>query len=145
MKVYLDNCSYNRPFDDQTSLKINLETQAKLQIQADIKNGKHDLVWSYIMDYEAGNNPFADRKEAILEWKKIASERVDEESPEILALAEELTNDGIKTYDALHIACAKSADCEYFITTDKRLLNVMLPGMEIVNPIQFVLDLEESK
>ncbi|MBR2562418.1 MAG: hypothetical protein IKE31_09800 [Eubacterium sp.] len=70
MKVYLDNCSYNRPFDDQTSLKINLETQAKLQIQADIKNGKHDLVWSYIMDYEAGNNPFADRKEAILEWKK---------------------------------------------------------------------------
>ena len=145
MKVYLDNCSYNRPFDDQTSLKINLETQAKLQIQADIKNGKHDLVWSYIMDYESGNNPFADRKEAILEWKKIASERVDEESPEILALAEELTNDGIKTYDALHIACAKSADCEYFITTDKRLLNVMLPGMEIVNPIQFVLDLEESK
>ncbi|MBR2562417.1 MAG: PIN domain-containing protein [Eubacterium sp.] len=77
--------------------------------------------------------------------EKIASERVDEESPEILALAEELTNDGIKTYDALHIACAKSADCEYFITTDKRLLNVMLPGMEIVNPIQFVLDLEESK
>ena len=28
MKVYLDNCSYNRPFDDQGQIRIYLETQA---------------------------------------------------------------------------------------------------------------------
>jgi len=29
MKVYLDNCSYNRPFDDQSQMRIYLETQSK--------------------------------------------------------------------------------------------------------------------
>lgn len=30
MRVYLDNCCYNRPYDDQTQLRISLESQAKL-------------------------------------------------------------------------------------------------------------------
>ena len=38
MRVYLDNCCYNRPYDDQSQLTISLETQAKLQIQKMIKN-----------------------------------------------------------------------------------------------------------
>ena len=145
MKIYLDNCSYNRPFDDQTYLKIYLESQAKLQIQADIKDGKYDLVWSYIMDYEAGNNPFEDRKKAIFEWRKIAAEAVRSESEEILKLAAQLQRDGIKAYDALHLACAKSAGCEYFITTDKKLLRVQLSGMTVVNPVQFIMNMEESE
>lgn len=33
MRVYLDNCCYNRPYDDQSQLKISMETQAKLNIQ----------------------------------------------------------------------------------------------------------------
>ena len=31
MRVYLDNCCYNRPFDDQNQLKVRLETIAKLE------------------------------------------------------------------------------------------------------------------
>ena len=33
IKVYLDNCAYNRPFDDQTQVKIALEAIAKQHIQ----------------------------------------------------------------------------------------------------------------
>jgi hypothetical protein len=33
MRVYLDNCCYNRPYDNQSQLRISLETQAKLYIQ----------------------------------------------------------------------------------------------------------------
>ena len=29
MKLYLDNCCFNRPFDDQSQLRIRLETEAK--------------------------------------------------------------------------------------------------------------------
>ena len=56
MKIYLDNCSYNRPFDDQTQMKIHLETEAKLYIQASVRDGKYDLVWSYMLDYENDEN-----------------------------------------------------------------------------------------
>lgn len=37
MLVYLDNCCYNRPYDDQTQLKIQMETLAKLEIQQEIR------------------------------------------------------------------------------------------------------------
>lgn len=40
MRVYLDNCSFNRPFDEQKQIKIQLETEAKLDIQSDILKGK---------------------------------------------------------------------------------------------------------
>ena len=32
MRIYLDSCVYNRPFDDQQQPRINLETQAFLLI-----------------------------------------------------------------------------------------------------------------
>jgi len=34
MRIYLDNCSFKRPFDAQLQLKIKLETEAKLSIQS---------------------------------------------------------------------------------------------------------------
>ena len=38
VRVYLDNCAYNRPYDSQTQMRIELETQAKLRIQRLIKD-----------------------------------------------------------------------------------------------------------
>ncbi len=51
MRVYLDNCCFNRPFDDQTLLSIRLETEAKLYVQDQINRGALSLGWSYIIDY----------------------------------------------------------------------------------------------
>ena len=48
MKIYLDNCCFNRPFDDQTQLKIHLESQAKLFIQHKIISKEYQLVWSFL-------------------------------------------------------------------------------------------------
>ena len=46
IKVYLDNCCYNRPFDDQTQFVIHLEALAKLKIQRDIRARKIELATS---------------------------------------------------------------------------------------------------
>ena len=40
MRVYLDNCCYNRPFDPQTDLRVCLETMAKMRVQALMKDGE---------------------------------------------------------------------------------------------------------
>jgi len=42
--VYLDNCCYNRPFDDKTVFKNYLEAEAKLRLQWQIKNRQLELV-----------------------------------------------------------------------------------------------------
>lgn len=48
IRVYLDNCCYNRPYDDQTQLRISLEAQAKIYIQGMIRNDELELASSYI-------------------------------------------------------------------------------------------------
>ena len=103
------------------------------------------LVWSYILDYENGRNPYEEKRRAIAPWKTIASECISEESEELLNFAEALNVKGIKTYDALHIACAVSANCEFYLTTDKKLLNTPTPEIKIVNPIIFVNEMERRE
>jgi len=61
MRIYFDNCCYNRPFDDQRQLRIRLESEAKLEIQAKILERKYELAWSYIIDFENELNPFDSR------------------------------------------------------------------------------------
>ena len=49
VRVYLDNCCYNRPYDDQSQPRISLEAQAKLFVQERIKNGTIELASSYML------------------------------------------------------------------------------------------------
>ena len=56
MRVYLDNCCYSRPYDDQSSARVMLETQAKIIIQRLIREGKVELASSYISLYECRKN-----------------------------------------------------------------------------------------
>ena len=54
MRVYLDNCCYNRPFDDQSQVKVLIETLSKLTIQQQMREGVIEYVWSEVLDYEVG-------------------------------------------------------------------------------------------
>ncbi len=71
VKVYLDNCCFNRPYDDQSYIKIKLESEAKQYIQEKIKSNEIDLIWSYILDYENNSNPSLDKKISIQTWENM--------------------------------------------------------------------------
>ena len=57
MRVYLDNCCYNRPYDNQGQLAVRLETEAKLRVQHLMRIGAVEYAWSKVLDYELGNSP----------------------------------------------------------------------------------------
>lgn len=137
MRVYLDNCCFNRPFDDQSGIVVNLETKSKLVIQGMIKNGNLKLVWSEILDFENNDNPFEERKFKILEWKLLAVENI-EMNDIIFKKAKELLILGLRQKDASHIACAIFSKAEYFVTTDKKILNKKVQDIELINPIDFI-------
>ncbi|MDR1703488.1 MAG: hypothetical protein LBS19_02215 [Clostridiales bacterium] len=137
IKIYLDNCCHNRPFDSQTNMKIRFETEAKLYIQNCILEGEYNLCWSFVLDYENGNNPFEDKRNIISSWKKIAKDFCYPNEA-IRSRGKELMNLGIKELDALHIACAMEKQCDYFITVDRGLLNKNVDGLKIINPIDFI-------
>ena len=140
----MDNCCFNRPFDDQTQLLIRLETEAILFIQEEIKNGSLELVWSYILEQENEDNPFERRREAIGLWNPLAKTDVSE-SEEVIQLAESFYRRGLKPKDALHIACAVVAEANYFITTDRGILQKTIQQIKIVNPVQFIQLYAEQK
>jgi predicted nucleic acid-binding protein len=142
LRLYLDSCTFNRPFDDQNQLKIKLETEAKLFIQQGILNNEHELVWSYILEYENNQNKFDDRRNAIYDWKNIAKIFCTE-NDKIIEYAEKLKTKNIRTKDALHIACSVYTHSDYFITTDKQLFNLKLDDIKIINPLTFINELEE--
>ena len=139
MKIYLDNCCFNRPFDDQSQIRIRLESEAKLRIQDDLVEEKFELVWSYILDAENRANPFEERMNAISDWKKQATE-VIKENKKILDKAKKLKEIGLSSKDALHISCAISAKCKYFLTTDDKILNKnnLIKEIIIIDPIGFI-------
>jgi len=135
--VYLDNCSYNRPFDDQRKLRISLETQAKLYIQLLIKNNELDLIYSYVNFYENYINPFENKKISISEFSRNARHCVIE-NHNILLKANEIIKNGINTLDALHLSCAISANADFFITVDDDILKYNTNEIEIFDPIMFL-------
>ena len=137
LKVYLDNCCYNRPFDDQSQLKISLQTQAKLQIQADALSGKIELVWSYMLDFENGENPFDFKRNSIQKWEYVATSMI-KTNDEITETAEKLKMQGLGTMDALHIACAIYAKADYFVTTDDKILNKNINLINVISPIDYI-------
>lgn len=66
--VYLDNCCFNRPYDDQTQLKISLEAQAKMYVQRLIVEKKLDFVYSFISVFANDCNPFGNRKKSVADF-----------------------------------------------------------------------------
>lgn len=144
MRVYLDNCSYNRPYDDQSQMRIHLETQAKLHIQDMIREKRIELVASYILDFENSNNRSMQKKMAIEKFMKdyAALYVSNRNEKEIAALAKPIMTTGVKEKDAYHVACAIAAKCNYFITTDDRLLKYQSDKVELVTPEEFIRRME---
>ncbi|MEW6713437.1 MAG: PIN domain protein [Candidatus Riflebacteria bacterium] len=139
MRIYLDNCCFNRPFDDQAQIRIMLEAEAKLKIQDDILQKKFELAWSYILDAENMANPFEERRNAIADWREQAIVKVTGNDT-IVNKAIKLSKIGLRNKDALHISCAIFAECSYFLTTDDKILNRNEKIEEIIvtDPIAFI-------
>ena len=77
MRVCLDNCCYNRPFDNQGQLKVLLETLAKLDIQRQMRDGAVEYAWSEVLDFEVGKSRFVDRQRQIAPWARNATVYVE--------------------------------------------------------------------
>ncbi|GHV32018.1 hypothetical protein FACS18949_01800 [Clostridia bacterium] len=137
--VYLDNCCYNRPFDNQEQRSVQLETQAKLWIQDLIKDDKVALVVSFFSLFENNANKDADKAENISEFFENAAVYIDETCiDKVCTLRDEIMTTGIKHKDAIHLATAIVAKSDYFISTDKRVLKYQSPRIKTINPIDFI-------
>lgn len=121
MRIYLDLCCFNRPYDDQSQSRIRIETEAKIVIQQKLKNAECEFLWSSILDFECAMNPFEEHRIAILNWRNIAFGIVMIDQS-VLEQARYLITCGVGNFDALHVACSIAGKADVFVTTDDHLL-----------------------
>ena len=139
MRVYLDNCCYNRPFDGQDQLRVRLEAEAKLAIQRQMRLGLVEYVWSDMLANEVEESSLWKRRERIEPWVLGASEYVVT-TPEIERNAETFMDAGVKSADAIHLASAVAAHCDWFITVDDGILKKVqsVGAMRVANPLEYI-------
>ena len=144
MRVYLDNCCYSRPYDPQYQQRIRLETEAKLFLQRLIKDGKIELVSSYLSLYECARNTDEAASQMITRFiERYTKVYVsDKRLTQVEELADKIMMTGVKFLDACHVAAAIIAEANYFISVDKRLLKYENDEIKMVNPVDFFLNEE---
>ncbi|MDR1323037.1 MAG: PIN domain protein, partial [Candidatus Margulisbacteria bacterium] len=79
----------------------------------------------------------------IARWKDLAKVDIDV-SVDIVELGKKIMEKGIKKKDSLHLACALKAKSDYFLTIDKKLLNMRIDNIVIINPLDFVRKLGDK-
>ncbi|MBI4618553.1 MAG: PIN domain-containing protein [Desulfobacterales bacterium] len=145
MRIYLDCCSLQRPFDDKSQPRIAVEAEAVLVILALCESDRLKLISSDVLLFEIGCIPDQDRKDDVLAILKIAKEPV-ELTPEIEALARRLEASGMKPLDTLHLAFASASKVDYFCTCDDKFLKKAksFKGLntKVVSPTELVMELD---
>lgn len=141
MQIYLDACSLQRPFDDRSQPRINIEAEAVLTILRLAEAGDLELLSSEALDFEIDRIPNRYRKVQAAKMLELASNRIElNEAIEIQA--DGFVKAGIKPLDALHLASAIWKQADYFCTCDDRLLKkcnkLNQLAIKIVSPLQLI-------
>ena len=140
MIIYLDNCCYNRPFDDQTQERIHLESEVILAVLKMGQMKQAVIAGSDILELEMRRMQDENKKRKVLDLYRVAgmhipyTEKIKKRSVEIMSVSK------IRTFDSLHIASAEEANADIFLTTDDKLEKMaekLKLGTRVVNPLRF--------
>jgi hypothetical protein len=147
VRVFLDVCCLNRPFDDQRQVRINLEATAVLHIVQQIQDGRHEMISSDSLVLETSRNTDVERRARVMQLLELAVMKV-EIGPEEAQRANDLAARGFGAFDALHIACAESGSSDVFLTTDDALLRrarryAATIRVRVVNPVTWMAEAHE--
>ena len=144
VKIYLDVCCLNRPFDDHFQDRIKLEAEAVLSILGSCQNGVWKLIGSEVVDLEISKTPDDERRKKVCILASIAAFKVSIDE-QIEKRAIEVSRVKFSAFDALHIASAEKSKANIMLTTDDRLLKKSLQnrkflGIQVENPVKWLME-----
>jgi len=145
MKIYLDNCSLQRPLDNKAQLRILLEAEAVLGVLAVCGLAGMELLSSDALLFEIRRNPNLTRREYALAALAKAQTFVALDAS-IEGRARELHRLGFKPLDALHLASAEAGHADFLCTCDDRFLRRGQAseglGTKVVSPVELIGEIE---
>ena len=133
----MDNCCFNRPYDDWRNDKVRMEAEAILAILFLCENGRCELCGSSALLDEIGNATDFVKKQKVLLLYQRAVFHI-ELTADIVSRAEEIAGMGVAPYDSLHLASAEAGRVDAFLTTDRKLIRAASRTnvtIKVMNPL----------
>jgi len=148
MRLFLDTCSLNRLWDDQTQVRVHLEAESVIYILEAAKAGRDELVSSDYLLTEILDNPDVARRADVMALLQPAILNIAAH-PRIEKRAHDLEGWNIRHFDALHVAAAEAASCDYLLTTDDKFLRRATRAagaihVKVLNPFDYPRSLPPS-
>jgi predicted nucleic acid-binding protein len=142
--IYLDVCCFNRPFDDQTQERVRLESEVVLLILGRCQDSEWQLLGSEAIALEIDQTRDLERKSQLQALANLAAlQLIVDESIQVRAVT--LVQQGLGTFNALHLACAEAGQVTVFLTTDDRLVRwagqqLDMLQVKVANPVTWLLE-----
>jgi len=148
MRVYLDVSCLNRPFDDQSDVRIHLEAEAVLAVLHQFDRGQWAEVSSQISEIEIDSTPDPERR-ARVRLLLTADRTTVMLNESIFRRAERLSELGFKAADALHVASAENGGSDVLLSCDDRLCRTARRHRKILkvlvsNPLEWLKELSDA-
>lgn len=148
MRIYLDVCCLNRPFNDLTQKRIRMEAEAIRAILEHVDAGEHIWISSAAVVHEIGRDPDPARRDKVARLLRYSREDLPAQ-PAVTARAKVLEKAGLGALDALHLAFAEAARCDILFTTDDRFLRRVKRGslsatVRVENPARWLLETQDG-
>ncbi|MCM1235700.1 MAG: PIN domain-containing protein, partial [Ruminococcus flavefaciens] len=144
----MDNCCYNRLFDDRSNIKNYLEREAVLLIFELIYQKRVEITGSDILIKEMSAIKDVMKRERIHAlYQNCVLKSVFADS-EIIRRAKEIAKlVGTTSFDSLHLAISEK-NAEVFLTTDIKLIKASKRidlSVKVMNPIEFIMEVTENE
>jgi predicted nucleic acid-binding protein len=145
MRIYLDVCCLNRPFDDQRQPRIRMESEAITLVLGQVDAGDWRQVSSQVAEMEIQAIADVERRRRVEALLPSRRDRV-RLSAAMFDRARTLLRHGLQPADALHVAAAEASRADVFLTCDDRLLRRgrrmgALVKLRIANPVRWVQEM----
>ena len=143
MRIYLDNCCYNRILDDRSNSKIYYERNSIMIILELAEKSAIIIIGSEMLIKEIDDTKDAYKKSVLEMLYSLCSEEIIVDKT-ILNRAEIIRHSSnIKYKDSIHLACAEAANADVLLTTDIKFMNNsnrIKTYTKVMNPNQYLLE-----
>jgi len=148
MRLYFDICCYSRLYDDQTQVKIYMESEAVLNIINMSKLNNDEILGSPALDLEIDQIDNVEKREKIKYfYHQTITQKIDYTNSVYNRVKELSEQTKIKTLDSFHLSFAENNNVDVLLTTDikfEKACSKMNLKTKVINPIKFLMEVMQN-
>ena len=144
MRLYFDTCCYSRFYDDQSQVKIYMESEAILNIINIARKNNDEIFGSPALDLEIDQiNNFEKREKIKYIYNQTITSKMDYNENVLNRVNDLSEKTKIRTFDSFHLSFAENFGVDILFTTDTRFekacskINLKI---KVINPIKYLME-----